>query len=370
VALATLARALTDAERYDEAQEAWERVREMSPTRETLSTARRELDRLHILRKLRYEPDSADLYVALGNLDLLGGAIVEAAESLQAASEHNPDDAQIALRLAGLYENLELVDPALETYRRLAALAPGDEQLARKVRDFELLSRDPGVRQRWLNSNEIVLSLGETGDTHPPTCRQAAEAWGNAPFEGTVSATDLARAAALYEESIAAQPEDMHAYVDAARIHEALGDYGRAASLWRRGLTVKTGDRGAEAHARRLELLDRLEGQGTEEPEHAEGLVEIGALYRQAGETEQAAAFFRRALAIDPDRPTAWLGLAAAYADAGRYPGAVEALERGLEQGPNPAEARVMRSELALLQTRLERAPGSRVASVAPASGS
>ena len=86
-----------------------------------------------------------------------------------------------------------------------------------------------------IDSNEIVLSLDGTEDTHPPTCRQAAETWGNAPFEGKVSVADLARAAALYEESIAVQPGDMHAYVDAARIHEALGDYGRAASLWRRG---------------------------------------------------------------------------------------------------------------------------------------
>jgi tetratricopeptide (TPR) repeat protein len=147
----------------------------------------------------------------------------------------------------------------------------------------------------------------------------------------------------------------MHAYVDAARIHEVLGDYGRAASLWRRGLTVRTGDRGAEAHARRLELLDGLDRAAAQGPEDAGALLEIGALHRQGGEPEKAGASFQRAVAADPARAAAWLGLAGAYADAGRYRDAVDALERGLEQRPSPDEARAMRHELALLQARLER---------------
>jgi tetratricopeptide (TPR) repeat protein len=114
------------------------------------------------------------------------------------------------------------------------------------------------------------------------------------------------------------------------------------------------GDRGAEAHARRLELLDRLDRPGSGGQDAAGALLEIGTLYRQGGETEKAVAFFLRATAANPARPAAWLGLAGACSDAARYPDAVDALERGLERQPGPQDARAMRTELGLLKTRLE----------------
>ena len=354
-ALVTLARVYADAGRYDEAEQAWSRARELNPTRAVLSTARRELNRLHVLRKLRYEPDSAALHLALAEAHTREGAMVEAAEATRRAAQLSPDDPQIALSLAGLYENLEFVGPALETYRTLATLLPGDERIVQKVREFEVLARDPSARQRWLNSNEIVLSDGPPvapADGHPETCRQAAEAWADAPFEGRVAAASLARAASLFERSTEAKPDDMHAYVDAARVYEAMGEYGRAAELWRRGLAVRAGDRGAEAHARRLDLLQELEDAGG--TASAASLAEIGVLHREGGDVERAIEFLRRAVEADPARTATWLDLGAALAAAGRYPESVEALEQGLTREPPPEEAQVMAEQVERLRDLID----------------
>jgi spermidine synthase len=216
-ARANLARALRDAGRYDEAETEWLLVRKENPARDVLPTVRRELDLLHVLRKLRYEPRSVPLHLALADAYAGIGAPVEAVEATRTAAALGPDDPAVLLKLARLYEDLELVDDALETWRRLAVVAPGDVRVAERVSQFEVLARDREARQRWLNSSEIVLSRKGADDGHPAACREAAAAWSDHPFEGSIDRGQLARAAALYEKAVEAKRDHLHAYADAAR---------------------------------------------------------------------------------------------------------------------------------------------------------
>jgi tetratricopeptide (TPR) repeat protein len=350
----TLARVFTDAGRYEDAEEAWLAVRDLNPTRDVLSTARRELDVLHLLRRLSYQPTSAPLHRALGQAYARAGRAVKAAEATRSAAVLGGGDPEVYLELAGMYENLEFVDEALESYRTLAALVPGDERLADKVEEFETLAADPAARQRWLNANQIRLGPRDGGGGHPGSCRRAVQAWNNSPFQGRIEASALMKAASLYEQSIRARADDMHAYADAARIYEALGGYDRAASLWREGLQVMAGDRGAEDHARRLELLHGLEtGAGAGD---AVTLAEIGVLYRRGGEVEKAIAFFRRALEAEPGLTATWFDLAAACVASGRYPEAIGALDQGLAGTPEPETAGAMAERLGQLRRLVEAA--------------
>ena len=328
-------------------------MRALNPARDVLPMVRRELDVLHLLRKLRYEPQSSPLHLALADAYSEGGAMVEAVEATRAAAALGPGDPAVLLKLATLEENLELVDGAFETYRALARLSPADGRIARKVEEFEVLARDRAARQRWLNSSEIVLSRKGKDDGHPESCTRASQTWSTVPFEGRIDARDLARAAALFEQAVEAKRDHMHAYADAARIHEALGDYGRAASLWRRGLEVAPGDRGAERERLRLELLARLAGEGPAAVRDAEALAEAGRLYGASGETEKAMELLRRAVAADPGRAEAWRDLAASCVDAGRYPEAIQALQEALRHSPAPPDVDAMREALDRLKERV-----------------
>jgi tetratricopeptide (TPR) repeat protein len=352
-ARATLARVYAAAGRYDDAEETWLAVRELNPARDVLSTARRELDIVHLLRRLSYQPASAGLHRALGQAYGRAGRAVESAEATRAAAVLGGDP-EAYLELAGMYENLEFADEALEAYRTLATLVPGDERVASKVQEFETLVGDPAARQRWLNANEIRLGLPDAENDHPESCRRAGQAWGDFPFEGRIETSALTEAASLYVESTRARPDDMHAYVDAARIYEALGQYGRAASLWRRGLKVMAGDRGAEDHTRRLELLQGLEDGAA--GGSATTLAEIGVLYRRGGEVEKAITLFRRALEAEPGLTATWFDLAAACVASGRYPEAIEALDQGLAAGPDPETAGAMAERLRQLRRLVEAA--------------
>jgi spermidine synthase len=349
-ARANLARVHRDAGRYDEAEKEWLEVRRLNPARDVLPMVRRELDLLHLLRKLRYEPRSVPLLLALSDLHARAGSLVEAAEAARAAAAASPADPAVLLKRASLCENLEFVDEALEAYRALAKLVPREPQVARKVAEFEVLARDRSARQQWLNANEIVLSREGQDEGHPEACRRAFRLWGEYPFEGTIDRAALARAASLFEEAVAERRDHMHAYADAARIHEALGQYARAAELWRRGLEAMPGDRAAENERRRLELLARLDGEGPGADRDAAALAEAGRLHGVGGETESAIELLRRAVAAQPGRAEAWRDLAAACVDAGRYPEAIQALEHALGPSPAPPDAEATRQTLARLK--------------------
>ena len=358
-ARANLARSYRDAGRHDEAEAAWLAVRERNPARDVLPMVRRELDVVHLFRRLRYEPASPALHLALAEVRRRGGDRIAAAESMRAAAALDPAAPPVLLRLAGLYEDLELTDPALHTYRRLAALRPDDPRVAAKVAQFETLATDRAARQRWLNSNEIVLSEKPPAPGHSESCREAGVAWTAFPFEGHIDAAALVRAAALYAEAVETDPDDMHAYADAARIHEVLGDHARAAALWRRGLDVVPGDQGAADNARRLDLLASLEPAGAGTDATADALHEVARLYAAGGEIEKAIEFFRRALRVHPAPARTWMDLAAALADEGRYPEAIEALEKGLARQPVPEEEGAIRLRLSRLRALVDAVDGS-----------
>jgi len=349
-AYATLARVFADAGRFDEAEATWLAVRERNPAGSMLSTVRRELRIVYLRRRLSYEPDSPSLNLLLGEIYARAARNVESAELLRTAAKANPGNLEIHVKLAGLYENLEFVEDALDTYRTLALLRPGDERMTQKVQEFEIMARDPEAEQRWLNSTEFVLSEpGSGGAGHPEACREAGELWNDFPFDGKIESGALRRAAELYEEAAAQRSDDKHVYAAAASIYEALGEYGRAATVWRKALVADPADRNAEDHARRLELLQMLEDGGPDAGS-VESWVEIGRLYRRDGEVADATAYFQKALRADPRNAQTRSDLVGAHVAAGRYGRAIETLEDGLALQPDPRDASAMTERLRTLR--------------------
>lgn len=342
---ANLGRVYTEAGMYEQAMQKWLEVRELNPARDVLAMVSEELEIIYLLRKLSYQPGSASIRTALGEAYQDRGEVVKAAKATRSASELSPDDSQILFRLAGMYENLEFIEDALTVYQKLAEVQPQDMRIRRKVEEFEVLRSDEIARQRWLNSNEIVLAGGETSDDHPESCLRAVRVWRDYPFEGSIDRENLRRAAALFERSIESKPDHLHAYVDAARIREILGEIGEAASLWRRAQQRAPESRIAANNIRRLELIDLMGKESWDGEPRAQALTEIGALYRRDGDIEAAAESFREALQGLPEYTLAWINLGISYGGMGMYPEAVAALERALELQPDP-ESQFIRGRL------------------------
>jgi tetratricopeptide (TPR) repeat protein len=191
---------------------------------------------------------------------------------------------------------------------------------------------DGDRRTAWMN-DRLSPSRGPAGSTsgpseHPETCDRALAAWHAAQFDGAVDGRSLRRAASLYEESARTRPEDLHAYVDAATIYEALGDHSRAADLWRRAGEGDAGLQVARMHSRRLELLASIEEEKVAGYEKAVALVEISRLYRAIGDFERSMEFARLALEVDERQATAWADLAEVYLEVGLFDEAEDAAQR------------------------------------------
>jgi tetratricopeptide (TPR) repeat protein len=345
-----LARVQIDAGRFDAAVVTLLEVRDLNPTQSILQLVDNQLTLVRALRKQQFQGSTAEIALTLAGIYRREGDMVRAAAATRTAAKLSGEDSRLYMMLAGMYENLEFVDRALETYETLAAMRPDDAQVRQKLEEFRVLQDDRTARQRWLNSNEVVFHQNGGGDGHQETCYAASRAWNDYDFDGTIEPAKLREAAALYEQSLAAQRDDMHAYQDLALVYEILADYGRAASTWRRGLAVSPDNPAAEVAVKRLELLETLHKGGLD-PERESGIFEdIGGLHLMAGEFERALEYFQRATGKTYADVEILLGMASAFTGAGQYDRAVGAYERALALGPESDRAATINRRLATVR--------------------
>jgi len=326
-----LARAYIDLEMFDDAVATLIELRRLNPTKGVLRMVDNEFARIRALRTERYEGPSKALSMRLADTYLRDGDTAAAAVLMEQAADADGGDAEIYSRVGALYEDLELLDRALATYEKLAALRPADAQIRAKVNDVRMLNQDRAQRQQWFNSIQLNFDQDDQPTDHPPSCAEAAKTWNDYDRGGRIGPDRLRQAAELYEDSIAAKSDDMHAYMEAGTIYEALGDYPRALSIWQRGLDLAPGNPTATAAIRRIELLAVLD-QGSSDPaSEARTLDELGKVLMLGGEFERALPYLERALEITPDDPALWASVGGALDGAANFAGAVEAFERAIE---------------------------------------
>jgi len=273
----------------------------MNPTRRTLGAVSTQLNIVYLLRQLARDPASAALNRALGIAYYNDGQLLRSIQAYRMAASAEPVDPNVVYNLARILESHELVDAAAEAYKRLAAAAPGEPAAWATARQFASLAGDPALKADWMNSRLERPTDKIASSDHPESCARAAAAWNTAEFDGSIGRDDLKLAASLYEASTTSQPDDLHAYVDAATLYELLEEYGRAADLWERaGEVAPDTAEAARNQQQRLELLAEVAGGSSADPRK---LAEISRLYGSGNDFERAAEFARRSLDVDPDQP-------------------------------------------------------------------
>ncbi len=360
VAHFNLGRVLRDAGQHDAATEKFVESRRLNPTSAFLVRSRRQLGILDLLRKLQFQPDDAALRNALLRAYLDNDEIWKAEEVARVSVALDPEDAETWRFLARLYKQADLVEPAVQASERYAELTPTNRQARGQAAALRHLIDDEEARREWLDRNR-QLTVSDTQEpppsAHPPICERAREAWNSAPFHGLISRDQLQKAVTLLTRTTEAEPGHLHAYLDAARIHEHLGDPARATDILQRGMDVSPGNASLRAALRRTELRRDLESGGVPETGRVRVLLEIGQLYGQAGEAERAIELFRRALEVEPSSAPAWASLAVAYDQTGRYELALGAFERALNLDLPAESADRLRRRLAEIRQLVEEQP-------------
>ena len=331
---------------YDDAVAGLLEVQKLNPTKRILYTVKEQLGKLRILRKLAYQPNSAELTRALGIRYYNEGRILDAVRAYRKASQLDSADASIDYNLARICETHEFVPEAARLYDRLNTIAPEEMSVAAKKQLFDLLESDPSQQRQWLNERIVVPSDRPDSMVHPPTCDQALARWNVDDEQAVVDTSSLRRAAQLYEQSTIAMPNDLHAYADAAIICEALGDYEHAAYLWDQAVEVQPDISEIARQAARMKSIARLRAENTSGQQKVALLREVAANFRAVNEPERALEYLDSAVTLRPEQAISWQELAETAVEAGLYPKALDAANRALALDPSLTRAAMLSTSL------------------------
>jgi Flp pilus assembly protein TadD len=388
--------ALVRQEKYAEAIPSLERALQINPgdakAHNTLGlalagTGRSEEALAEYRKALEVDPSNAESHSRLGVGLAQAGKLDEALPYLERASELNPKDAAVQSNLGA----------ALVRRGRI------DEAIAHCGKALEL---DPNDPQAHTNLGVALATAGKLEEAVAQFERAAQLAPENASFQSNLGAAlaergRVAEAIPHLEKALQIHPQDAQAQVNVAlalastnRLSDAIPHLQIAAQLSPGDAMVRGNLALALAQLGRIEeAIPHMEQALRLAPGSAEGHSRLGAMYAMRGKFPEALAQWREALSLNPnhvgaldqaaqllasgpdasirdgakavefaqrevqlagDREPAILDtLAAAYAEAGRFPEAVETARRALDlasQAGNRQLADGLRARIALYQ--------------------
>ncbi len=265
--------------------------------------------RLLLERGLKLRPDQPDAAKALGEIYLGSGDVVRGVRNLRLATELDPSDGRSWVALGRAYRQCGVLDRAANAYARALSLSPGDrEALAGRI--DALLSA--------YHIEEASAPLTEARRRWPDDPRLLGLAARQAGSLGrTAEALDLAGRA------LAADPTNLDALRERARVHLRTGQYPRALQELERAVAAHPRDlqalymltltelrlglseRAARTQAlhqrtrERAALMVRLQGEISRRPMDPEPRRRLAQLAREEGRTDLARGCSQAALDLD-----------------------------------------------------------------------
>jgi len=347
--------ALTNLEtgRLDEAVAGFLEVRKLCPTKSILNSIEVQLKKIRILRKLQYQPNSVELLRELGLAYYSEGEISKAVHTYREAAKLNPGNETILYDLARICENHGFIEEAARIYGQLAAT---QSQFSFKNDQYHNLLQDTTLLRQWRNNRfgTVPLKIEKDTDaqTHPASCDKALALWNDVDPDGAADMDKLREAAELYEQSTKTKPDDLHAYLDAAMLYEAVGDFDHAADLWTQASQIATDQPVYRMQAGRLQTLAALKSDNLNDSEKAALLKKVGDLYRGINQPEQALEYFHQSTAADSSQAESWLSLAETATEVGLYREAISAADKALTLQPSLESAKHIKSMLDMIVKR------------------
>jgi Flp pilus assembly protein TadD len=266
---------------------------------------------------LALDPHDADLLNLNGVLEKKAGDYQAARKHLEEAVALDPNDPNPRVNLGLVLE--ELNDPAGAKIQLEKALALGRDE---PQIHFELSKVLRALGETEAAQQQLTLfqqKLKQESDRASAVTKATAAA-------EAVKAGDNQKAAGLYREACAAEPQNAGLAYELALVLDNLGDRG--------------GERAA------------LEQAIQANPHFVPAQYQLGYMDLQAGDNAGAERQFRLTIDAVPDSAQAWIGLATALGAESRLAEAQAAVAHALDLQPDNAAARELSRKLAGAQDR------------------
>lgn len=306
-------------------------------------------NKLQIHRLAAAYPDSIEIQIGLAADYYNDGEILKAVQLLRRELEKSPDHKHLLMNYAMLCERHGYVVEAARAFSKLVAMTPGDPALTAKKNDMNKLASDASALRAWENSRIVIPEIESFDEDepsgHPKSCDEALALWNDTDLDGNVSRENLERAANLYVKSTETNPDEIHAYVDAATIFEMLGELDRAARLWETAARFRSDLPFITLNAQRVRALASLATTDSGCP-RAAVMQQIAQTYTGLGFPEQTLNYLRQASIECPTDAQLLLSLAMTCRDNGLFAESRSVANRILEQNPEFTSAKDLLASL------------------------
>lgn len=280
---------------------------------------------------LAVDANNAEALFNAGTLYLRMNQVERGLDHIKRSAQLVPDNFRVQLVLAQAYENVQLIDQAIEQYRGVVGISPNSPE-----------GREADKRSRVL----IGKKYGEQGDIERALQifnAVLADYPNDAPVLVDAGLSNLLLnrlddAQSQLERAVEIQPNNPMAHKHLADVYDRKGDINRAEEQYQKTMQlVPMGSAPAREAQFKLTLIAGLRALSNEQ-------------------MTDAARLFADALTMDPGNPQVRLNLATAYRGIGKQKEAEELLRILLEENPADLDARLRYGVLLFEENQLEQA--------------
>ncbi|KAA3635108.1 MAG: hypothetical protein DWP97_05475 [Calditrichaeota bacterium] len=278
------------------------KAKKIAPSKRILTAVDRQLQKISLYRKLDYTPDDITLIRGLARQFYNEGMILEAVKLFRRAIQIDSTDTQPIIDLATICENHGYVQEASELYLKLAQLQPESSQILARQKLFASLASDDNLYRNWRNDRYGHPADANAIDPHPiKECDEALAIWREVDLEDAADFGRLKKAADLYEKATHIDKNDLHAYIDAATLYEAIGLYEDAAKLYKNLYDKDSSKVHYQLNQQRLRAMAKLKDENLTSEEKSKLLKQIGRGYfNTVSKSIEGLEYLKQALLLTP----------------------------------------------------------------------
>jgi tetratricopeptide (TPR) repeat protein len=300
---------------------------------------------------LRIDPDYADAHNNLGNALVHKGNLDEAITQFQKTLQIKPDDAEACYNLGGAFLQKGNLDDAITNFQRALKIKPVYAEADVNLGDA--LLQKGALDDAIAHFQEALRIKPNDAETHNNL--------GNALLQRG----DVDEAVAQFKKALKVNPDYTEAYFNLGNILLLKGNTDEAITNFKRALIIKPDYADARNNlgsallekGNVAEAIKQFQEALQIDPNHLQTLNNLAWILATIPQDKlrdgnKAVALAQRANQLTGDSNPAILGtLAAAYAEAGQFPEAVETGQRALARvDAGTAQADTLQSQLKLYQ--------------------
>jgi tetratricopeptide (TPR) repeat protein len=304
-------------------------------------------------KALKIAPQMAEAYKTWGNALQKLGQTSEAMGYYAKALEIKPDYVEVYANLGSLWAQKKKWSIAIEYYQKAISLDPN---FAGAYRNLAKVWMQLGEEAKAKECNYIALALEPENATAQEHYNMGEQAYEQGKYQDAI---------AFYQNAIKLNPNFLEAYQKLADSLEKLGEWQAAATYYRQILQLKSNTTTTPALTPNNNVVANLQNPEEEEqkllfpsgddkideninrylmalevqPDSAELHADLGSLYAQKQQWQEAIAYYKKAIKINPKFAGVYRNLSKVLVQIGQKDSGAEVGYRALVLEPEKATA-------------------------------